>query len=122
VILAGYQKMMSALLKFQRPDGLWRQLVDDPEAWPETSGSAMFTYALVTGVKNGWLDKDLYGPVARKGWLALVGKLDADGNLHEVCVGTDKGTTREYYLARQREAGNLHGQAPMLWTAAALLR
>jgi rhamnogalacturonyl hydrolase YesR len=121
-ILAGYQKMMAALLKFQGQDGLWRQLVDDPEAWPETSGSAMFTYALVTGVKRGWLDESFYAPVARKAWIALTGRLDANGNLRDVCVGTDKGSTREYYLQRPRETGNLHGQAPMLWTAAALLR
>ena len=121
IILAGYRKMMAALLKFQGQDGLWRQLVDDPKAWPETSGSAMFTYALVTGVKQGWLNAEVYGPPARRAWLALVGQLDADGNLREVCVGTDKNTNRMYYLQRPTETGNLHGQAPMLWTAAALL-
>jgi rhamnogalacturonyl hydrolase YesR len=36
---------------------MWRQLVDDesPRNWPETSSTGMFTFALVTGVKNGWL-------------------------------------------------------------------
>lgn len=122
IILAGYRKMMAALLTYQGADGLWRQLVDDPQAWPETSGSAMFTFALVTGVKEGWLEAATYGPAARRAWLALVGELDAAANLRDVCVGTDKGASREYYLERSRETGNLHGQAPMLWTAAALLR
>jgi len=36
-ILAGYKKMMAALLKFQEPDGMWRQIIDDPESWKETS-------------------------------------------------------------------------------------
>lgn len=27
----GYRRMMSALLKYQRADGLWGQLVNDPE-------------------------------------------------------------------------------------------
>ena len=121
-IMAGYRAMMAALLKCQGEDGLWRQLLDQPDAWPETSGTAMFDFALVTGVKSGWLDAKTYGPAARKAWLGLVRNLDADANLREVCIGTDKGETREFYLQRERETGNLHGQAPMLWTAAAFLR
>jgi rhamnogalacturonyl hydrolase YesR len=121
-ILAGYQKMMAALLAHQDTKGLWHQLIDKPGSWPETSGSAMFTFAMVTGVKNGWLDAKIYGPAARKGWLALVGYLDTDGNLREVCVGTNKGDSEQFYNDRPRAVGDLHGQSPMLWTASALLR
>jgi rhamnogalacturonyl hydrolase YesR len=121
-IMKSYRAMMAALLKCQGDDGLWRQLLDQPDAWPETSGSAMFDFALVTGVKNGWLNENVYGPAARKTWLGLVRDLDVEANLREVCVGTDKGQSREFYLQRPRESGNLHGQAPMLWTASALLR
>ena len=121
-ILAGYRKMMAGLLRYQSEGGLWRQLIDKPESWPETSGSAMFTFAMVTGVKNGWLDVETYGPAARKAWLALVEQLDEDANLREVCVGTNKGFDEPYYLARPRTTGDFHGQAPMLWTASALLR
>ena len=69
-IMAAYQKMMAALLTHQNDSGMWRQLVDDKESWEETSGTAMFTYAFITGVKKGWLDKKTYAPAARKGWLA----------------------------------------------------
>ena len=68
-ILAGYRKMMAALLQYQGADGMWRQLIDHPEAWPETSCTGMFTFAMITGVKNGWLDPKTYGPAARKAWL-----------------------------------------------------
>ncbi len=121
-ILAGYRKMMAALLGSQMDTGMWRQLIDKPDSWPESSGSAMFTFAMVTGVKNGWLEEKTYGPAARKAWLALVGFLDENANLREVCVGTNKGFDEPYYLARPRTAGDLHGQSPMLWTASALLR
>ena len=50
----------------------------------------MFTYAFVSGVKNGWLPEDTYGPAARKAWIALVGYLTPEGDLREVCVGTGK--------------------------------
>ena len=130
-IMKGYITMMEALLKYQGDDGMWRQLVDKSEAWPETSGTGMFTYAMVTGVKKGWLDPEIYGPAARKAWLALVGYIDEDANVTNVCVGTDKAFKRvgaelkdqyDYYLARDRKTGDLHGQAPVLWTASAFMR
>jgi unsaturated rhamnogalacturonyl hydrolase len=40
----------------------------------------------------------------------------------QVCEGTGKKDDMQYYLARRRQTGNLHGQAPVLWAAAALLR
>jgi len=121
-IMDGYHKMMAALLKYQEPDGTWRQIIDDPEAWKETSGTAMFTYAMVTGVKNGWLDQKTYGVASRKGWLALVSYINADDELTEVCEGTKIKNDRNHYMQRKRIVGDLHGQAPLLWCATALLR
>jgi rhamnogalacturonyl hydrolase YesR len=121
-IMEGYERMMASLLKYQDPNGMWHQLIDRPEAWPETSGTGMFAFAMVTGVKNGWLDAKTYGPASRKAWLALVGCIDKDANISNVCEGTNKGSTLQYYLARRRNRGDLHGQAPILWTASALLR
>ena len=121
-IADGYKKMMASLLKFQGKDGMWRQLLDHPESWPETSCTAMFTFAMITGVKNGWLDKETYGRAARKGWLGLQKYLDANGDLSNVCEGTGKKNDLSYYLTRARNKGDLHGQAPVMWCASALLR
>ena len=129
-IMKGYRKMMFALLNYQSESGLWRQLVDKPEFWEETSGTGMFTYAIVNGVKRGWLDEEIYGPVARLAWLALVDNLDENYELKNVCVGTNKAgmevgsdleTQLQYYFDRPRCTGDYHGQAPLLWTAAAIL-
>jgi len=121
-IMEGYRAMMSALLKYQGKDGMWRQLIDHDEAWPESSGSAMFTFALVTGVKNGWLDAATYGPAARRAWIAVVGYIDQNQDITNVCEGTGKQNSYDYYLARKRRTGDFHGQAPVLWAASALLR
>jgi rhamnogalacturonyl hydrolase YesR len=121
-IMKGYKLMMSALLKNQGPDGMWHQLIDHQESWEETSSSAMFTYAIITGVKHGWLDAATYGPAARKGWLAIAVHVDQHSDTTQVCVGTAKGFSTEYYLARPSETGNMHGQAAVLWAATALLR
>ena len=121
-IMAGYQKMMAGLLKYQGSDGLWKQLIDHPEAWPETSSTGMFTFAMITGVKNGWLDPKIYVPAARKGWLGLVSTINADGDISDVCEGTAKKNDLNYYLTRARNTGDLHGQGPILWCASAFLR
>ena len=121
-ILSGYKKMMATLLKYQDENGMWHQLIDKPDiSWPETSSSAMFTFAFITGVKHGWLEKDVYGPAARKGWIGLQNYIDEIGNTHNVCEGTGKKNDLQYYLDRKRNTGDLHGQAPVLWCAAALL-
>ena len=121
-IMSGYKTMMAALLQYQGKDGMWRQLIDNDEAWPESSSSAMFTFAMITGVKNGWLDPYTYGPAARRAWIAVVGYIDQNGDVTNVCEGTGKKNDLKYYLERKRKTGDYHGQAPVLWAATALLR
>ncbi len=121
-IIKGYHKMMATLLKYQDTGGMWRQIIDDQEAWFESSSTAMFTYAMITGVKSGWLDRKVYGVAARKGWIAVTGYLNQNDELTEVCEGTNIKNSHEYYLKRKRIIGDLHGHAPLLWCATALLR
>lgn len=121
-IMTGYKNMMQTLLKYLDQNGMWHQLLDDPEAWPETSGTAMFTFAFITGVKNGWLDENIFGQSARKAWIALCSYLDKYSDLREICEGTNKKNDRQYYLDRKRITGDLHGQAPMIWCANALVK
>ena len=120
-IMKGYVLMMNNLKKYVNRDGLWNQLIDTPESWTETSGSAMFTYAMIVGVKNGWLNAEEFGPVARRAWLSLCNYIDDNNDLTEVCIGTGKKNSKQYYLDRPRIAGDYHGQAPILWCAYALL-
>jgi len=121
-ILASYRLMMSSLLTDQGKDGTWRQLLDHDEAWPETSSTGMFTFAMIQGVRRGWLAPDVFEPAARRAWIALVGYVDQNGDMTNVCEGTDKKNDVAYYLARKRRTGDFHGQAPLLWAATALLR
>lgn len=120
-ILEAYQHMMATLKGYQDASGMWKQLLDDPESWNETSGTAMFCYAMAVGVKSGWLAEEQFGPVVRKAWLALIDQMDERGDIRNVCEGTNKKNDRQYYLDRRRLTGDMHGQAPMLWTAFALM-
>ena len=121
-IVKGYNAMMAALLKYQGQDGMWRQLIDREDAWPESSSSGMFTFAMITGVKNGWLDPKTYGPAARRAWIAVTGYIDQNSDVTSVCEGTSKKDDLDYYFERRRKTGDYHGQAPILWAASALLR
>jgi unsaturated rhamnogalacturonyl hydrolase len=120
-ILAGYKKMMNALLKYQAEDGMWRQLIDNENSWKETSSTAMFGYAITVGVKNNFLSKVEYMPVYQKAWKSLTKYINEDGRVTNVCVGTGKSDDIEYYLNRPRTTGDLHGQAPILWFAYSIL-
>lgn len=117
-IAAAYTRMMKALLATQAEDGMWRQLIDHPEAWKETSGTAMFGFAMALGVRRRLLRGRKYDKAARKAWAALTTYVEADGRLSQVCVGTGQSKEAAYYLARPTVTGDLHGQAALLWFAA----
>jgi len=120
-ILEGYRRMMSALLRWQRTNGLWGQLVNDPESYNETSATAMFAYAFAEGAKSGVLGPE-YRVAAEGAYNALVSRLDEHGNIPDVCVGTGWKNDRNHYLTRPRCVGDPHGQAPLLWLCGALMR
>lgn len=120
-IMVAYKKMMDTLRQNQDPDGMWHQLIDEPASYKETSGTAMFTYAMIMGVKHGWLDKKEYGAAARKGWLALVTYINEDDEITNVCEGTNIKNDKNHYMNRKQITGDLHAHAPLLWCAVALL-
>lgn len=120
-ILKCYRKMMDGLRKNINRDGLWNQLIDRTDFWTETSGSAMFTYAMILGIKKHWLPVDIYGPIVRRAWISLCDFINDEGDVTEVCIGTGKKNNLEYYRNRDRITGDYHGQAPMIWCATALM-
>mgnify|MGYP001764924202 CR=1 FL=1 len=72
--LIKYREMAKALVKIQQPEGYWTRSMMDPQhaPGPETSGTAFFTYGLLWGINNGYLNKKQYLPAAIKAWNYLV--------------------------------------------------
>lgn len=68
-----FKLMAAALKKCQQPGGYWtRSLLEEEQApGPETSGTAFFTYGMLWGVRNGYLSKTEYQPVANQAWKYL---------------------------------------------------
>ncbi len=81
------RQMAAAVAKIQDPkDGLWHADMLDPEDYPqpETSGSALMTFAMAWGVNHGVLNRAQYMPVIAKAWRGLVGQIYADGRLGNI--------------------------------------
>jgi len=72
--LQDFKDMCAALIKIQRPDGLWTASLHDPGHYggKEITGTALFTYGFAWGVRKGILDKKVYMPVLTKAWKAMV--------------------------------------------------
>lgn len=121
-IKASYVNMMKTLVTYQGDDGMWHQLLDDPNSYAETSCTGMFIYALATGLDKGWLSYDDYAKVIANGWDALAGYVNENGETENVCIGTNAKDSKEHYLNRPTKTGNFHGQAAVLWSATAILR
>jgi len=81
-----YREMAARVVKLQQADGLWRSSLLDPASYPmkESSGSALFTYALAWGVNQGMLERSTYEPAVRKAWAALAQNVNPDGRLTHV--------------------------------------
>lgn len=79
-----YVRMADAVVKLQQPGGYWsRSMMDEAHApGPETSGTAFFTYGLLWGINNGYLNDARYLEAAKKGWKYLSEKaLQPDGSV-----------------------------------------
>lgn len=71
-----YVRLAKALAAIQQPEGYWTRSMMDPEQapGPETSGTAFFTYGMLWGVNNGFLDEAEFKPVINKAWNYLKNK------------------------------------------------
>lgn len=87
-----YQTMMDRLVELRNADGFWHASLLDPESYPspETSATAMITYAMAYGVNNGYLNKEKYAPIIYSSWASLVSVVNEEGRLGYVQpIGAD---------------------------------
>ncbi|HKK61568.1 MAG TPA: glycoside hydrolase family 88 protein [Bacteroidales bacterium] len=122
-IVDAYKKMMRALLKYQGSDGMWHQLLDNPESFAEPSCTGMFLFSMITGIDQGILPDEDYIHAVEKGWNALSSDfVNEKGEVIDVCMWTNAKKRVGYYLRRPRITGDYHGQAATLWASTAMIR
>jgi rhamnogalacturonyl hydrolase YesR len=80
------QTLAGSIAPLQGADGLWRSDLLHPNTFPnpETSGTALFTFALAWGINHGVLDRATYLPVVSRAWNGLVSNVTPQGMLQYV--------------------------------------
>ncbi|MDV3456155.1 glycoside hydrolase family 88 protein [Sphingomonas sp. HF-S4] len=111
----------AGLARLQSGTGLWHQLLDRPDSYLETSASTMYAYALARAINRGWIDRRAYAPVAVLAWNAVATKVNAAGEVEDVCVGTGMGFDPAFYYFRPRHVRAAHGYGPVLLAGAEII-
>jgi rhamnogalacturonyl hydrolase YesR len=120
-VLEQYRTHARALAACQRSDGLWTQLLDRNDSYPETSASAIFVYCIARGINRGWLDSQAYGPMASLGWNGVATKVNDKGQVEGTCVGTGMGFDPAFYYFRPASFLAAHGYGPVLLAGAEMI-
>lgn len=127
-LVAILQRIIPAVIKFQDPkEGCWYQVTDKIGGkgnYLEASGSSMFVYSIVKGVRLGYLSP-AYMVAAQKGYQGILKNFistDANGLIHlekTVQVSGLGGTpyrdgSYEYYLSEKIRQDDLKGVGPFI--------
>lgn len=100
-----FPALAGAISKHQTETGLWRQVIDVPDSWPEYSCTAMIAAALYRGVRRGWLPGNTYRPRIQQAWIAIQARTQPDGGVLDVCESTGRMRSLEEYLQRKAIRG-----------------
>lgn len=98
-LLEMFRDLCSGYLALQDGQGMWHQVLNEHDSYPETSCTSMFAYAFARAVRFGWLENPApYVRAVFKAWAALnATSIDRLGNVHGVCRGSEFSFTSDYY-------------------------
>jgi unsaturated rhamnogalacturonyl hydrolase len=131
ILTSMLRETIDGMLPHQDKSGLWFQVVDmesNPENYLETSGTSMLAYAILKGVRKGYLAAD-YQQYGKKAFDGVVAKYlrESEGEmlLGGICksAGLGKhpdtgvirdGSFRYYVFGEEIVENNGHGVAPFL--------
>ncbi|MBB3916774.1 glycoside hydrolase family 88/105 protein [Rhizobium fabae] len=85
-----------SLKKYQRPDGMFTTLLDDPSSPLETSATAGIAYGMLRAIDAGILDKS-DKVHAERALAAVLAEIDEEGVVHGVSDGTPMGHDLDFY-------------------------
>ncbi len=108
----GWEKVKNNLIRqilgvagYQSKSGHWHQLLDKEDSYLETSGTAMFTYAIAFAVNQGILPAR-YITIAGNGWKGLMSASDR-GTINQNCMGTGIQDDLNYYYTRAQRQNDV---------------
>ncbi len=116
-------RMASTLAGERNTFGTWNAdiLRRDLFPVPESSGSALFTFMLGTGIDEGWLDRTAYTPIVLEAFQTLLLNLDDEGDLHNI-QRTGTGPDSTFLTSDDPSSNSDFGVGAFLLAAAAVSR
>ena len=115
------RRHIRGLAKHQHKDGLWHQLIDRNDSYLETSAAAIYAYSIARAINRGYVDKEMYGPMANLAWNAVAAQVNAKGEVEGVCVGTGMAFDPAFYYYRPVNVRAAHGYGPVLLAGAEII-
>ena len=126
-----FRRIINTIPHFADPKtGMWYQVMDQPGRegnYLEATANAMFTYAILKGVRLGLLEKSWlkYGKRCWKNLLKTFVTVDENGlvNLDQCCTvgGLGGGENRKgdfaYYISEPIKSNDPKGIGPFIWAA-----
>lgn len=83
-LISYIKDLIDGIVRYQREDGLFHDVLDDPSSFVETNIGQMLAYAIYRGVKAGYLDR-MYLTYADKARAAAYKMVDEYGFVRGVC-------------------------------------
>jgi rhamnogalacturonyl hydrolase YesR len=120
-VLQQYQALAKGLVAYQTSKGFWHQLLDRNDSYLETSATAIYAYCLARGINKGWLNGKAYGPATLLAWNATATKVNEQGQVEGVCVGTGMAFDPAFYYYRPVNVYAAHGYGPVLLAGAEVI-
>lgn len=121
-LLVQFRRHCQSLLRFQSETGLWPNVLDHPESPLEVSGTAIFVMAMAKGLRHGWLEEDVFRQAVINGWQGLETRIDPDGTVHDICMGTMCTEDVNYYINRPFFDNDTHGLFAVLFAGIEVAR
>ncbi|MDF1657251.1 MAG: glycoside hydrolase family 88 protein [Verrucomicrobiales bacterium] len=100
-VIESLHSHLEALAQYQNIDGLWHQMIDLTDTYPEFTASAMIAYCIARGINEERLDTSTWMPRLYSAWETIKTLISLDGSSFvNVCPGTGKQATLEDYYQR----------------------
>jgi unsaturated rhamnogalacturonyl hydrolase len=120
-VLEQLRAHIRGLAGYQTKEGFWHQLIDRSDTYQETSATAIYAYAIARAVNRGYVEAEIYGPMANLAWNAVASKVRASGEIDGICVGTGMAFDPAFYAYRPTSVKAAHGYGPALLAGAEII-
>jgi rhamnogalacturonyl hydrolase YesR len=122
-VMSILQSLIEGLKRVQdAKTGLWYQVVDKGDRadnWHDTSGSAMFTYAVQRAIDLGYVSAEQYGDVVKRGYAGILSKARINDvglvDIYDACDGVGVQNSYADYINYPRVVNAKEAVGGFLW-------